>query len=187
MASIPDRPSSSGGSFGRQSAAGRSAARRSAAGRSAARRSAARRSAARRQAVRRHRAVRFDPATGLSRLLLGQGLAWLLLAIAGLTVWFAALLRELSLTGGQALFWAGLELLAIAIAAGVGAAEVGMACRILGGPKLVVTMTGRFQGTMLAVALIVGAVLVMAGGSLLELMALGKLARVHPGKSCASG
>jgi hypothetical protein len=125
--------------------------------------------------------VRFDPATGLSRLLLSQGLAWLLLAVAGLTVWFASVLRELSLSGGQALFWAGLELLAIAIAAGVGAAEVGMACRIRGGPKLVVTMTGRFQGTMLAVALIVGAVLVMVGGSLLELMALGKLARGSSG------
>jgi hypothetical protein len=180
MTSVPDRPSSSGGPFGRQSAARRGAARRGAA------RQAARRQAARRQAVRQRRVVRFDPATGLSRLLLGQGLAWLLLAVAGLTVWFASVLRELSLSGGLALFWAGLELLAIAIAAGVGAAEVGMACRIRGGPKLVVTMTGRFQGTMLAVALIVGAVLVMVGGSLLELMALGKLAPAHPGMSCAS-
>jgi hypothetical protein len=180
MVSIPDRPPSSGRSFGRQSAARRQLA--------AHRQAVRRQSAARRHAGRRRRVERFDPATGLSRLLLGQGLAWLLLAVAGLTVWFAGVLRELSLSGGQALFWAGLELLAIAIAAGVGAAEVGMACRIRGGPKVVVTMTGRFQGTMLAVALIVGAVLVMVGGSLLELMALGKLGRgFHPGMSCASG
>jgi hypothetical protein len=149
--------------------------------------------------------VRFEPATGLSRLLLSQGLAWLLLATAALTGWFAIVPRELSLTGGQAIFWAGLELLAIAIAAGVGSAEVGMACRMRGGPRLVVTMTGRLQGTMLAIALIVGALLVMVGGSLLELMALGKLVppdsglylparapaelrfRGQLGASCASG
>jgi hypothetical protein len=131
--------------------------------------------AAHRADVARCRAARFEPATGVSRLLLGQGIGWLLLSVGGLAGWSASFPRGLSLSGGDAVFWAGLELLAIAIAAGFGAAEVGMACRMRGGPRLVVAMTGKLQGTMLAVALILAAVLVMIGGSLLELMALGKL------------
>jgi hypothetical protein len=49
-----------------------------------------------------------------------------------------------------------------------------MACRMRGGPRLVVAMTGGLRGTMLAVALILAALLVMVGGSMLELMALSK-------------
>jgi hypothetical protein len=149
MVSVPDRPWPPGGHSGRQTDA-------------------------RRQALARYRAARCEPATSLSRLLLGQGIGWLLLSVAGLTVWFASFPRELSLTGGDAVFWAGVELLAIATAAGFGAAEVGMACRMRGGPRLLVAMTGKLQGTMLAVALILAALLVMVGGSMLELMALGK-------------
>jgi hypothetical protein len=122
--------------------------------------------------------ARFEPATGLARLLLGQGLAWLLLAVVALAGWFASLPRELSLSGRQPFLWAGMELLGIAIGAGVGSAEVGMACRMRGGPRLVVALTERFQGIVLALALILGALLVMVGGSLLELMALGRLVRV---------
>jgi hypothetical protein len=163
MVSVPDRPWPPGGD-GPWPPGGQSS----------------RQSAAHRQAVAECRAARFEPATSVSRLLLGQGIGWLLLSVAGLAGWSASFPRGLSLSGGDAVFWAGLELLAIAIAAGFGAAEVGMACRMRGGPRLVVAMTGKLQGTMLAVALILAALLVMIGGSLLELMALGKLA---PGKS----
>ena len=113
----------------------------------------------------------------MSRLLLSQGIGWLLLSAAGLAGWSASFPRGLSLSGADPVFWAGVELLAIAIAAGLGAAEVGMACRMRGGPRVVVAMTGKLQGTVLAVALILAALLVMVGGSLLELMALGKLVR----------
>jgi hypothetical protein len=159
MVSVPDRPWPPGGRPGRQPDA-------------------------RRQAVARCRAARWEPATSLSRLLLGQGIGWLLLSVAGLTGWSASFPGKLSLSGGDAVFWAGVELLAIAMAAGFGAAEVGMACRMRGGPRLLVAMTGKLQGTMLAVALILAALLVMVGGSMLELMALGKLVPgVAPGGS----
>jgi hypothetical protein len=129
--------------------------------------------------------VRFEPAPSLCRLLLSQGFAWLLLAVAGLAGWSASFPRELSLSGGESVFWAGLELLAIAIAAGIGAAELGMACRMRGGPRFVVAMTGGLRGTMLAVALILASLLVMVGGSMLELMALSKLG--YPGVSSVTG
>jgi hypothetical protein len=130
---------------------------------------------ARHPALARNRAARFEPATGLFRLLLSQGIAWLLLSVAGLAGWSASFPRELSLSSGAGAFRAGLELLAIAVAAGIGAAEVGMACRIRGGPRMVVAVARRLQATMLAVALILAALLVMVGGSMLELMTLGRL------------
>lgn len=165
MVSMPDRPSSPGGPFSRLPAR-------------------------RRHDVPRRR-PRIDPAISLSRLLLGQGFAWLALAVAGVAAWCASFPHEPALSGGGAVFWAGIELLAVAVAAGVGTAEIGMGCRMRGGPRLVVAMTGRLRGTMLAVLLIVAALLVMIGGSLLEFMALGKLERGltqpgHPGVSCAS-
>jgi hypothetical protein len=116
-----------------------------------------------------------QPARYVYGLLLGQGLAWLVLAAAGLIAWITSFPGAGSL-GDGAVFWVGVELLAIAVAGGVGAAEVGMACQMRGGPRLVVAMTGRLQGTMLAVALILAALLIMIGGSLLELTALSGLA-----------
>jgi hypothetical protein len=108
-------------------------------------------------------------------LLLGQGLAWLGLAMAGLGAWIANFQLAASLSGGGPILRAGLELFAICLAAGVGATEVGMACRMRSGPRLIVAMTASLQGTMLAAALIIGALLIMVGGSMLELMAIGGL------------
>jgi hypothetical protein len=133
-----------------------------------------------RQAAARAGAAAVQPARYVHGLLLGQGLAWLVLAVTGLVAWVAAFPHNLILGGGAAFFRASLELLAIAVAGCIGSAEVGMACRMRGGPRLVVAMTGSLQGTMFALALILAAVLIMVGGSMLELMALGGL----PGLRC---
>jgi hypothetical protein len=125
-------------------------------------------------------AAAIQPARYVQGLLAGQGLAWLVLAAGGLAAWFVTFPHNLILGGGVAIFRAGLELLAILVAGCVGSAEVGMACRMRGGPRLVVAMTASIQGGTFAVALILAAALIMVGGSMLELMALGGL----PASSC---
>ncbi len=111
-------------------------------------------------------------------LLLGQGLAWLGLAAAGLTAWILHRPAGLNLiSGGGQVLWSGAQLLGIAVAACVGSAEVRMACRLRGGqPRLLLVLALGIQGLMLAAALILGAFVLTIGGSLLELLALGGLA-----------
>lgn len=123
-------------------------------------------------------------------LLLGQGLTWLILAVAGLTAWIIAFPSSVNLIAdGWRLFWDGLELLAVVIAACMGSAQVVMACRLAGGqPRLLLGAALGLQGLMLVSGLIVTAALVTVGGSLLELSALpGGLAHAaHAGTPSAA-
>ena len=118
-----------------------------------------------------------QPVRYVHGLLLGQGLAWLGLAGAGLAAWLLHRPTGLNLIGdGSRVLWSGAQLLGIAIAACLGSAEVRMACRLRGGqPRLLLAAAIGFQGVMLAAALILGAFVLTVGGSLLELLALGGL------------
>jgi hypothetical protein len=122
-------------------------------------------------------AVPFQPARYVHGLLLAQGLAWLVLAAAGLAAWVLTFPASVNLvSAGGAALWTGAELLGIVAGTWLGAAEVAMACRMRAGqPRLLLGLTVAIQGTMLAVALILAAFLVTVGGSLLELLALGGL------------
>ena len=108
-------------------------------------------------------------------LLLGQGLAWLVLAAAGLTAWVVAFPAGVNFVAdGWRVLWGGIELFGIVIGACVGSAEVVMACRMAGGqPRLLLGAAVGLQGLMLVAGLIVAAALLTIGGSLLELSALG--------------
>jgi hypothetical protein len=110
-------------------------------------------------------------------LLLGQGLAWLALAAAGLAAWILHRPAGLNLIGdGGRVLWTGAQLLGIAVAAVLGSAEVQMACRLRGGrPRSLLAAAVGVQGVMLAAALLLGAFVLTVGGSLLELLALGGL------------
>jgi hypothetical protein len=121
--------------------------------------------------------VPFQPARYVHGLLLAQGLAWLVLAAAGLAAWVLTFPASVNLvSAGGAALWTGAELLGIVAGTWLGAAEVAMACRMRAGqPRLLLGLTVAIQGTMLAVALILAAFLVTVGGSLLELLALGSL------------
>ena len=120
----------------------------------------------------------FQPARYVHGMLLGQGLAWLVLAAAGLAAWITSFPADLNLiSAGGAVLWTGAELLGIVVAVCLGAAEVGMACRMRGGrPRALLAMSVGIQGLMLALALILAAFLITIGGSLLELLAVGALA-----------
>jgi hypothetical protein len=100
-----------------------------------------------------------EPARYVAWLLLWQGMTWLALAGAGLWLWLVTLPAALGSgsTNGTVL-WTGAQLLAIAVGACLGAAEVGMACKL--------------QGVTLAAGLVVVAIAVMIAGSVLELLAL---------------
>lgn len=119
-----------------------------------------------------------QPVRYVHGLLLGQGLAWLALAAAGLAAWLLHQPTGLNLIGdGSLVLWSGAQLLGIAVAACLGSAEVQMACRLRGGqPRLLLVTAVGIQGVMLAAALILGAFVLTVGGSLLELFALGGLA-----------
>jgi hypothetical protein len=110
-------------------------------------------------------------------MLLVQGVAWLVLAVGALAAWIATFPEDLNLIGtGGAILWTGVELLGIILAICLGAAEVGMACRMQGGhPRALLAMSVGLQGLMLALALILAAFLVTIGGGLLELLAVGTL------------
>jgi hypothetical protein len=112
-------------------------------------------------------------------LLLVQGLAWLVLAGAGLSFWANRFPHTVNLvSGGGALLWTGIELLGLVFGTCLGAAEVGMACRMRGGrPRFLLIAASAIQGLMVAVGLILAALLVTLGGSMLELLALGRLAQ----------
>jgi hypothetical protein len=107
-------------------------------------------------------------------LLLGQGLAWLVLAAAGLTAWIVAFPGGVNLLNdGWRLAWDGLELLGVVIAGCMGSAQVAMACRLAGGqPRLLLGTARSLQGLTLVCGLILTAALVTVCGSLLELSAL---------------
>jgi hypothetical protein len=95
------------------------------------------------------------------------------LAAAGFSFWIIALpagLRPGSGTG--AVLWEGGQLLAIGIGAGMGVAEIGMACRLRYGPRWLLRATVGLRGVSLGTSLVVGAVSVMVVGSVLELLAL---------------
>lgn len=116
---------------------------------------------------------RVNPVPYVAGLLLWQGIAWLVLAAAGLSVWIISLPAGLgpgSATGE--ILWAGAQLLAIGIGAGMGAAEIGMACRLRGGPRWVLTAAVGLQGVTLGASLVVAAVSIVVVGSVLELLAL---------------
>lgn len=116
---------------------------------------------------------RVNPVPYVAALLLWQGIAWLVLAAAGLSFWIMSLPAGLgpgSATG--AILWAGAQLLAIGIGAGMGMAEIGMACRLRGGPRWVLTTAAGLQGVTLGACLVVAAVSIMIVGSVLELLAL---------------
>jgi hypothetical protein len=113
-----------------------------------------------------------NPVPYVASLLLWQGIAWLVLAAAGFSFWIMFLpagLRPGSATG--AILWAGAQLLAIGIGAGMGAAEISMGCRLRGGPRWMLTAVG-LQGVTLGASLVVAAVSIMVVGSVLELLAL---------------
>src|SRR5215472_11556194 len=116
---------------------------------------------------------RVNPVPYVAGLLLWQGIAWLLLAAAGFSFWIMSLPAGLgpgSATG--AILWAGAQLLAIGIGAGMGAAEIGMACRLRGGARWVLAAAIGLQGVTLGASLVVAAVSIMIVGSVLELLAL---------------
>jgi hypothetical protein len=116
---------------------------------------------------------RVDPARYVSRLLLWQGSAWLVLAGVGLGIWIAMLPGTLThASNGSEMLWRGAQLLVIAIGAGLGAAEVGMACRLRGSPRLLLAMAPVLQGATLAAGLVVVAIAVMIAVSVLELLAM---------------
>ena len=113
------------------------------------------------------------PARYVAGLLLWQGIGWLILAGTGLGLWIASLPGILNVyADGAAVLWTWLELLAIAVGLSIGAAEIGMSCRLRGGPKAVATVATGLRGLTLAGVLVVAAVFVMLAGSVLELLAL---------------
>jgi hypothetical protein len=115
---------------------------------------------------------RVNPVPYVAGLLLWQGITWLVLAAAGFGLWIMALPAGLGpASGNGAVLWAGAQLLAIGIGAGMGAAEVGMACKLRGGPRWMLTAAG-LQGLTLGATLVVSAVSIMIVGSVLELLAL---------------
>ncbi len=125
----------------------------------------------------------FQPARYVYGMLLAQGLAWLVLAAAGLAAWIAAFPADLNLiSAGGAALWTGAELLGIILAICLGAAELGMACRMRGGrPRILLATVVGIQGFMLTLALILAAFLITIGGSLLQLLVVGALARPRRG------
>jgi hypothetical protein len=116
---------------------------------------------------------RVNPVPFVAGLLLWQGIAWLVLAAAGFSLWIVALPAGLRAgSGSGAILWAGGQLLAIGIGAGMGVAEIGMASRLRGGPRWLLRATVSLRGVSLGTSLVVGAVSVMVVGSVLELLAL---------------
>jgi hypothetical protein len=102
-----------------------------------------------------------------------QGISWLVLAAVGFSVWVIALPAGLGPgSGSGAVLWAGGQLLAIGIGAGMGAGEIGMACKLRGGPRWVLRATAGLDGVSLGTVLVIAAVSVMVVGSVLELLAL---------------
>jgi hypothetical protein len=116
---------------------------------------------------------RVNPVPYVAGLLLWQGVTWLVLAAAGFAFWIMALPAGLGpASGNGAVLWAGAQLLAIGVGAGMGAAEIGMACKLRGGPRWMLSAAVGLHGLTLGASLVVAAVSVMIVGSILELLAL---------------
>ena len=114
-----------------------------------------------------------EPARYVAGLLGWQGGAWLVLTALGLMVWIVTLPADfVTASSGTTVLWRGAQLLALAIGASLGGAEVGMACRLRGGPRLLVAVALGFPVAVLAALLVVAAVSVIVAGSVLELLAL---------------
>lgn len=78
-----------------------------------------------------------NPRRYVEGLLLWQGSAWLVLAAAGLGYWLATLPRALTGADDEAgMLWRVGELIAVAIAAGLGSTEVTMAWRLRSARKV---------------------------------------------------
>jgi hypothetical protein len=116
---------------------------------------------------------RVNPVPYVAGLLLWQGIGWLVLAAAGFCFWIIALPDGLGPGSGEgAVLRAGGQLLAIGIGTGMGVAEIGMSCRLRGGPRWVLRAAVGLQGVSLGLGLVVAAVSIMIIGSVLELLAL---------------
>jgi hypothetical protein len=116
---------------------------------------------------------RVDPARYVGRLLLWQGVAWVALAGVGLGFWIAALPATLTpTTTGTVAIWRAAQLLAVLFGVGLGAAEICMACRVGGGPRLLLTTAFGVQGATLTAVLVIAAIGIMIVGSVLELLVL---------------
>jgi len=116
---------------------------------------------------------RVNPVPYVAGLLLWQGIAWLALAATVFSVWIMALPAGLGHgSGDRAILWAGGQLLAIGIGTGMGVAEIGMACRLRGGPRWALRVAARLRGVTLGASLVVATVSIMIVGSVLELLAL---------------
>jgi len=140
-------------------------------------------------------ARRPDPARSVARLLLWQGTAWVVLAAAGLGLWVAALPARLAPGGSwPGALWTCAQLAAIAVGAGVGAAEISAACRLPGRPRadrprVVRIAVVSLQGAALAACLAAAAVSVMILGCVLAVLTLNGalLARTGPSISYLEG
>jgi hypothetical protein len=127
----------------------------------------------RQRPVRIQRVPRVNPVRYVAGLLLWQGIAWLVLAALGLAFWIISLPAGVGPGSTvDAVLWAGAQLLALATGVTVGTAEVGMACRLRGGPRWVLTAVVGLQGVTLGASLVVAAVSIMVVGSVLELLAI---------------
>jgi hypothetical protein len=113
-----------------------------------------------------------DPPRYVGGLLLWQGAAWLVVAATGLGLWIATLAGALTVAGsGAGALWRSGELVAIAVGAGLGATEVSMACRLRGGPRLLMARELAGQGVTAAAGLVVLAISLLVAGSTLMLVA----------------
>lgn len=114
-----------------------------------------------------------DPTRYVAGLLRWQGAAWLVLTALGLIVWIVTLPPDFATaSSGTTVLWRGAQLLALAIGASLGGAEIGMACRLQGGPRLLLAVALGLPVAVVAGLLVIAAVSVIVAGSVLELLAL---------------
>lgn len=107
-------------------------------------------------------------------LLWFQGIVWALMAAWGLAAWIdnlAATLAANSLGSGAGPV--GVQLILIIAAVGCAVGEIMLARRLRGGRKLVVAGAIGTEAFMLCLGVVVAALLLMAGGGLVALIAFG--------------
>jgi hypothetical protein len=113
-----------------------------------------------------------DPPRYVGGLLLWQGSTWLVLAAAGLSLWIATLPGAVTPASSEsAMLWRIAELVAIAVGAGLGVAQISMACRLRGGPRLLRARGLALQGVTAGAGLVVIAISLIVAGSTLVLVA----------------
>lgn len=114
-----------------------------------------------------------EPTRYVAGLLRWQGAAWLVLTALGLTAWIVTLPPDfVTASSGTTVLWRGAQLLALAIGTSLGGAEIGMACRLQGGPGLLLKVALGLPVAVVAALLVVAAVSAIVAGSVLELLAL---------------